>query len=524
VPSATYTNNFKNALLPDLATTERLLTEKCLHEFVKQAWPVVESQPFIDNWHIGMICEHLQAVTAGEILDLLVNIPPGCSKSLLVCVFWPMWEWVRDASVRWIFASYDQQLSTRDSMRCRSLLGSRWFQGRWGDRFALADDQNQKTLYRTDKQGYRMATSVGGHGIGEHPDRIVFDDATSAIDAESAVCRAGVRFWWDQQMSTRGLARKVRRVGIGQRLHPDDLPGHWLRTGGPIHVCLPMRYEPGRMVPTPCLANDPRRAKWATDPRTEEGQLLTPGQFPEEVVAKMERTLGAMGTAGQLQQRPTPRGGAVFKWEWFEGHRFFDFGDAYQVGQRFYRYDACWHMVLMDPAGGMSAAADYTAIGSFAVTPHNDLLIVHMIRERIAWEDMLKRLKRQCDDMAASGRAPEFAGCEDAFLQRVLLRLGREMPGMPPLRSLNPNMGEGTGKSPLVRSLPAVVRAENGQIWIPAKDWDWLEVFKQELLIFTGSDKERNDQIAVLSYAAVEVEKGAGEVQGVPLTFERRIY
>jgi hypothetical protein len=128
------------------------------------------------------------------------------------------------------------------------------------------------------------------------------------------------------------------------------------------------------------------------------------------------------------------------------------------------------------------------------------------------------------DDMAHSGRAPEFAGCEDAFLQRVLLRLGREMPGMPPLRSLNPNMGEGTGKSPLVRSLPAVVRAENGQIWIPEKDWDWLEVFKQELLNFTGSDKERNDQIAVLWYAAVEVEKGAGEVQGVPLTFDRRIY
>ena len=65
-----------------------------LYEFVKMAWHCVEAAPFQDNWHIELICKHLEAVTRGEILRLVINIPPGCMKSLLVSVFWPVWEWL----------------------------------------------------------------------------------------------------------------------------------------------------------------------------------------------------------------------------------------------------------------------------------------------------------------------------------------------------------------------------------------------------------------------------------------------
>jgi len=254
------------------------------------------------------------------------------------------------------------------------------------------------------------------------------------------------------------------------------------------------------------------------DPRTAEGELLTPQQFPDEVVKKLEAKLGSMGTAGQLQQRPQPREGALFKWPWFEQHRYLDGGDFYNVGGKAWQYNECWHMVIMDPAGGVSDSADYTAIGSFAVTPNNNLLIVNVVRERIPWEDILQRLKGECDAMARQGRRVEFAGCEDAFLQRVLIRLGRRVEGMPPLRALNPNLGEGKSKSPLVRALPAVVRTESGQIWIPEKDWPWVEVLKSEALVFTGSDKQTNDVISALSYAASEVEKGSVN-EGVDMAF-----
>ncbi len=276
---------------------------------MRAAWSILEAVPFLDNWHIGALCEHLQAVTRGEIPKLLVNIPPGCSKSLLVSVFWPMWEWAKDPSLRWFCASYDQRLSTRDSVRCRVLLSSDWYQAHWGDKVRLKGDQNQKTYYETDRGGYRLATSIGGHGTGEHPDRIVCDDANDVQGSESEAERLSVHEWWDLTMTTRGVSRAARRVIIQQRTHELDLSGHVLDQGGYVHLCLPMRYEVGRMATTPLGWNDPR---------TEEGKLLAPRQFSEETVRGLERSLGAYGTAGQLQQRPAPREGGMFKREWFE--------------------------------------------------------------------------------------------------------------------------------------------------------------------------------------------------------------
>lgn len=302
-----------DTLLPLLEhRQQRIELETSLYSFVQAAWPHIETSTYIDNWHIGAICEHLQAVTDNQISKLLINIPPGCSKSLLVAVFWPMWEWARNPTIRWFFASYDQRLSTRDSVRCRALIQSFWYQHLWGHKYVLTHDQNQKLYYETDKGGYRLATTVRGHGTGEHPDRVVFDDPHNVEAAESELERQSTLDWWDLTMTTRGVSRQARRVGVMQRLHHDDLAGHVLQRGDWVHLCLPMRYEPQRMATTPLGWNDPR---------TMEGELLTPNQFAEPVVAEMERSLGAYGTAGQLQQNPTPKSGGMFKWEWFNQRR-----------------------------------------------------------------------------------------------------------------------------------------------------------------------------------------------------------
>jgi predicted phage terminase large subunit-like protein len=287
---------------------QRRTARKSLYDFVRQAWPLVEAAPFVDTWHIGALCEHLQAVTQGQITKLLINIPPGTGKSLLTCVFWPTWEWVNDPAVRWLFASYDLRLSTRDSVKCRALLNTPWYQTRCAVKFRLTGDQNQKTYYETDVGGYRLATSVGGHGSGEHPDRIVCDDPHNVQQAESPAERQAVLQWWDWTMSTRGVARNARRVLIMQRLHASDLSAHVLAEGGWEHLCLPMRFERGRM-PTTCLG-------WH-DLRSEEGQLLCPRLFDEQRVSTMEKPLGSYGVAGQLQQRPVPREGGMFRHAWF---------------------------------------------------------------------------------------------------------------------------------------------------------------------------------------------------------------
>jgi hypothetical protein len=76
------------------------------------------------GWHVDVICEHLEAVSAGELRRLIINQPPRTMKSLNVAVFWPAWEWLSKPWLRWLFASYAEVLSQRDSMKMRRLIKS----------------------------------------------------------------------------------------------------------------------------------------------------------------------------------------------------------------------------------------------------------------------------------------------------------------------------------------------------------------------------------------------------------------
>jgi predicted phage terminase large subunit-like protein len=293
-----------------------------LRDFSIAAWPVLEpGNAFRPNWHIDVICEHLEAVSRGEIRNLVINMPPRHMKSLLVCVFWPCWEWTRFPERRWIFASYSSSLSTRDSLKCRQLIQSPWYQGLYGDVFALSKDQNQKRRFDNNKTGYRIATSVGGFGTGEGGDRIVVDDPINAKLAESKAVRDGAIFWWDGTMSTRVNDPKTAvKIIVMQRLHEDDLTGHVLAQGGYEHLVLPAEYE-GKFIST--------SLGW-TDPRTKIGELLHGERFGPKEIEELKLRLGSRGTAGQLQQRPAPAEGAIFKIDWFK-NRFRTFPEMTRV-------------------------------------------------------------------------------------------------------------------------------------------------------------------------------------------------
>src|SRR5882762_3782898 len=106
-----------------------------LVDFVRAAWPIVEgNNEYRHNWHIDAICEHLEAVSNGKIKNLLINIPPGCMKSLITAVFWPAWEWTRNPAMRFLSAAYEGGLSTRDAVKTRTLIESDWYQKLWGDK------------------------------------------------------------------------------------------------------------------------------------------------------------------------------------------------------------------------------------------------------------------------------------------------------------------------------------------------------------------------------------------------------
>jgi predicted phage terminase large subunit-like protein len=283
-----------------------------LSEFVRQAWPSLEPAiPYIHGWHIDAVCEHLEAITNGQLRNLIINMPPGHMKSLLVSVCWPVWWWLRAPHKRFLFASYGEHLSIRDSVRCRRLIESPWFQENYGHIFGLTGDQNSKLKFDTDKTGYRIATSTGGRGTGERADVIAADDPHNVIESESDAVRQGVLDWWDGSMSTRDNDPKTcARLVIMQRVHEKDLSGHLLAYGGYEHLCLPAEYEPGRRSVT-VLGN--------YEKRTEAGELLHPERFGRSEIEAMKVPLARFinGVAGQLQQRPAPSEGGLVKRVWW---------------------------------------------------------------------------------------------------------------------------------------------------------------------------------------------------------------
>lgn len=232
-------------------------------------------------------------------------------KSLCVSVFWPVWEWITHPERRWLFSSYRQDLSTRDSLKCRRLIQSPWYQKNWGHAFRLTSDQNVKTRFENDRTGYRIATTAGT-GTGEGGDRIIVDDPHDVQDAESEAIRAGTLQWWDETMSTRGNDPKTAaKVIVMQRVHQEDLSGHVLELGGYEHLCLPAEFETDRPRIFTALG-------W-TDPRREEDDLLWPERFDRKALDDLKKALGSpYAIAGQLQQRPSPREGGFFKRHWFE--------------------------------------------------------------------------------------------------------------------------------------------------------------------------------------------------------------
>lgn len=285
--------------------------ETSLYEFVKQSWHVVEpGVPFIASWHIEAICEHLEAVSHGEIRNLLINIPPRHSKSTIVSVMWPAWEWLADPSQKFLCASYAGVLAVRDNLKCRRLVQSPWYQERWGTIFALSGDQNAKQRFENDKTGYRLATSVGGTATGEGGSRLVLDDPHGAQDAQSDAMRESAIEWFDMVWSTRLNNPKTdAMVTIMQRLHEADVSGHILKDiGGWDHICIPAEYD--EVV---------RRTSLGTyDPRSKKGSLICPERFGTEELAKLKKLLGEYGTAGQLQQQPAPAGGGILKTKHFQ--------------------------------------------------------------------------------------------------------------------------------------------------------------------------------------------------------------
>ncbi len=499
---------------------ERLIEEaelygKTLHSFTKGAWHIVEGgREFVDGWHIGAICEHLEAVKNGQIKTLLINEPPRCMKSTTVSVMFPSWCWIADPHLQFLFLSYAEKLSMKDSVKCRRIIASKWYQERWGNRYKICGDVNTKLRFDNDKTGYRISSSIGGTATGEGGDIIVLDDPNNAGDTESETIRESTNDWCDSTLSSRLNNLKTGSVIIvQQRLHAQDYSGHILSQEIPdlVHLCLPMEFETNRRcvtIPLPSTQGKP----WA-DPRKNEGDLLWPARIGPDELSKLKIKMRTdYIRAGQLQQRPAPAEGGIIKKSWFQIWKM-------PTPPRCEYILQSWDTAY---SKGITAACSACTTWGIFKDQHDvaQIMLLSMWHGRLENPDvrrMMIRLAKNYYDIQIDNPVPE-----DYILRPDMILVENKANGGPLIQDLNragiiltrfdPLHQGGGDKVARLRKISHII--ESGKVWLPARppSYTTLRPFADSFLeacaVFPN-DENSKDIVDSMSQALIKLRLSA---------------
>lgn len=502
----------------DLIEVERAYCARGVANFNKRAWPHFDPQPYEHGWHMDAIGEHLQACANREITRLLINVPPGTSKSTLTCVTFPAWLWGPFGwpQAKFIGASYESTLASRDNRRTRILIDSEWYQSRWPT--PLTSDQNEKTFFENTARGFRQSSAVTSM-TGRRGDFVVWDDPLSPEKAYSDQNRSTAIRVFQETLPLRLVSPEHSViVVIMQRLHQNDVAGHILESDyGYEHLMLPMEFEPERRCYTviqpkhfasekvlarhhapsqrwftlgsevPAEDRDivavlPWREVWNQDPRKDDGDLLMPNRFSHEVVERDKKVMGAFATAGQFQQRPTPRQGGLFTTGMIEVI------PERPAGLRLVR---AWDFAATTEKESSDAA--YTAGGLLGEAPDGSFVICDMKRERLSPGGVRTLLKNTAsqDGRGVVGSIPQDPGQSGkAQAQQMIASLAGYR------YRASPESGD-----KVTRAEPLASQVEAGNVKMVAGPWN-KDLLEEMQMFPAGKFK---DQIDALSRAFMEL-------------------
>lgn len=476
----------KEAEARDLELHADEIRARCrtLAGFVKEAWRVLEPEAdYVHSWHVDAICQHLEAVTDGRINRLLINVPPGSMKSLLVSVFWQAWEWgpCGRRSLRYLATAFNEDPVKRDTRKCRDLITSEWYQKLWPE---VKLTRSAEMSFANNSTGTREGIPFGSL-TSQRGDRLIIDDPHSVKSAESDAERVSTtRKFREGAVNRLNDQKRSAIVVIMQRLHEEDVSGVILSLRMPyVHLMLPMEFDPARACETEIGFKDPRR---------EDKQLLEPIRFPREEIERLKIDMGSYAYSGQYDQNPTPRSGGMFQ------RQDFEIVDLPQVrpGGTMVR---AWDFAASVPKPGKQP--DWT-VGIKVKKVGGTFYILDVVRGRWSAGQVENKLVETAanDGKVVRIRKPQdpaAAGKSDALTKTKLLA-GYDV-------VTKPNTGDKT-----TRARPASAQAEAGNIKMVRAAWN--QALIDELCAFPSGSHD--DQVDALADAIDELALG---LQRVPL-------
>lgn len=461
------------------------LQTKSLKEFVKGAWHIHHGKkPLMWNKHIDILCEHLEAVLPGrQIRRLLINVPPGFLKSLLVSVYWPAWLWITEPNLQILAASASHDVALRDAKRQHEIVGSEWFQRSFIPRWHFDKKQDAKGYFANTMGGYRISRSVGQKVIGFRGDLSITDDPIDAQDAHNdKVALKSHGDWFNQSWRTRVNSPVwTPLVIIMQRLHQLDLSGIVLEQGGFEHICLPNEYDSTKRFTILYPEVDEISYDW----RTEEGELLHPKFLNEQGTAEKRNELGGRAYAGQYQQTPAPAEGTVIKGDWLQAYDPRQFLDYDENVVNLEKFDYTVHS--WDFSFKRTTDADYTVGQVWGVIGSNRYLI-DQCREKMNLPDCIKAMI-EMDRRYPGARAKLVEGRANG--PAVVYAVKNEVYGIIEIEPY------GSKEARVASVLP---QFEALNVWIPHRSIRlWVDDFIEEHTHFPAA--RRDDQVDASSQA-----------------------
>lgn len=299
-----------NKIDPDKALAE--LCRRSFFKFLQEFWSVVIPETPIYNWHIELLCDEMQYLNSfvearkPKPYDLIINVPPGSTKSTIISQMYTAWVWTRDPSQRFISSSYSAALSIAQSVKTRDIVLSDKYQ-RLFPEVKLRIDQRGKTNFSNTKGGQRYTTSTGGTVTGMHAHQLLVDDPVNPTQALSEIERLSANDFVTKTLSSRKVDKDITpMIVVMQRLHVNDVTGELLsRHESRIkHICLPAEIS---SAVKPAILKE----KYVDG-------LLDPIRLNRQVLADAKSDLGSYDYAGQFEQQPVLLGGNILKEHWFD--------------------------------------------------------------------------------------------------------------------------------------------------------------------------------------------------------------
>jgi predicted phage terminase large subunit-like protein len=305
----------------ELETLYAIRAKDCIdsfYEFVIEFWDILNEEEIVEGWYIKYLCDLAQEIVERAIrkepkkYDLVVNIPPGMSKSTIFSIMLGAWVWLRAPHFVIITATANYDLSVSMSEKSKKVVKSQRYRTYFAPHFSatfknlLRFEKDNERLWSNNFGGLRYFTSVGGGIIGTHAHLIVWDDPLEVSAANSQDKRKTAGLFIVSTLATRKKDKEVTpTIGVMQRLHAEDPTGYMLKKNKKVlHIKLPYHakfdVKPAEL-----------RKYYVND-------LLDPVRLPLHVAEEQKSLLGSIAFSNQFEQEETPLDGGKIKQSWLQ--------------------------------------------------------------------------------------------------------------------------------------------------------------------------------------------------------------